>query len=465
MKNIILLGALIVCASATQAQLLKKLKDKVNKTINKDDSKTASSTVDASSSNSNKDHWCDTITADAVGGDGVSYSKAYSGGSDNMNIVYSECSMGLQNNPLGYRLILSQYANGKTQYVVVENGKVVDSDTKVKDQYLGRGMRSETADNSQDNDEMKKYIVADSVRHTIPKTQGKSVTVQKVDDDQVEMALNIVRQSDEYKDKSDAEKKEMEEAMRKGFAMNNGMAGKTITAPATQGANFTTVSGYNVMVKGKNYGKFIMPPTVVVSQDESSIFVVGVDDKSTPLMVTQTKKMPLDKNRFLGNSGRMFKSADYKKAVYIELKQMTENELQQMASGANGSKMIYNALRNDGTVLQLVDYNGLGKFKVTNAGAIININEATGEVYSDNKKLGQFSLGAGEQVETDAVMIGSGPSNIAYFSGSNGSLNYLDGSVKKLGILNPRVTSQNGKTYINWFRKCGGDIYLGKFSY
>ena len=455
MKKIILGLAMFAILASGQAQLFKKLKDKVNKTIGSD---TKPSGEEASSSAAEKDHWCDTIS----GANGISYTKAYSGAG---NIMYDESSLGLTNDPSGYRLILSQYAGGKTIYTIVENGKVIDTDTKVKPEYLGKGRQSGSSGGPGSNDEeMKKYIVADSTHHDIPKTSAKSMKVEKVDDDQVDMALNIMRQTDEYKNSSAAEKQEIEETVKKGISANNSMAGKTINIPASQGANFATVTGYKLIVNGKNYGKFLMPPAVAVSKDETSIFAVGLDDKGAPVMVTQTRRTALDKSKYSGNSGKMLKSADGRRSVYVEQRAMTQAELQRYSSGGSYTAM-YNVLRSDGTGLQVSDYGGNGKFSLTSAGAIINVNETTGELYADNKKLGQFTLPSGERVEPDAVLIGSGPSNIAYYNGSAGSLNYLDGTVKKLGIMYPSIVSQNGTTYMSWFRKCRNDIYIGKLSY
>jgi hypothetical protein len=53
---------------------------------------------------------------------------------------------------------------------------------------------------------MKKYIVGDTMKQNIPKSDAKSMTVQKVDDDQMEAALQIARQTDDYKNMSEAEK-------------------------------------------------------------------------------------------------------------------------------------------------------------------------------------------------------------------------------------------------------------------
>ncbi len=454
-----LLGALFICAAVpARAQLLKKLKEKVNKAVGNDDGNKSSQ---ESGSPGSSERWCDTITVDAVNGDGVSYSKAYSG-SGNVNILYDESTLGLVNNPSGYRLILSEYAGGKTQYTVVENGKVIATDTKVKPEYLARGTRSESSDNPDSEDPMKKYIIADSSKMIIPKTEAKSATIKKIDNNQMDMALNVLRQTDEYKSKTPEEQKELEETIKKGMAMNNSMAGQTFGVPASQGGSFTRITGYKVIVKGKNYGKFMMRPALAVSHDETSVFAVGMDDKGAPVMVTQAKKTPLDKTKFTG-SGKMLISHDGKKAVYYEMKQLTDAETNMLSSGNYAAK--YNVLRPDGSSLQITDYSGMSDFRLTDAGAVINVNENTGEVYADGKKLGQFKLSSGDRLESRSVLIGSTPSSIAYYEGSKGSLHYLDGSTRALGIMFPHVVTQNGKTYMTWFRKCRNDIYIGRFSY
>jgi hypothetical protein len=200
-----------------------------------------------------------------------------------------------------------------------------------------------------------------------------------------------------------------------------------------------------------------------VSNDETSFLAVGMDDKAAPVMITQTKKTAIDKSKFTAVSGKMLKSPDGKKIVYLEQKQLTTQEMEEVSTGK--SKLSYNVLRPDGTGFLLTDYSNLGKYRLTNTGAIINVNESTGEVYADNKKLGKFNLPSGGEVETDAIMIGGSNNNITYYDGSTGSLIYLDGSVKKMGIMFPSVITQNGKTYMSWFRKCKNDIYIGKFSY
>ena len=463
MKHLVLFCALTALASSSQAQLLKKLKDKVNKTIDKATGSENSSQESSGSSSSNE-KWCDTITVDAVGADGVSYSKIYSA-EGRMNIVYNESSLSLGDKK-GYRLILSEYTNGKTQFVVIENGKVIDTDTKVKKEYLPVGGFSFNENNGGDKDprdeKMKKYLIADSMKMNVPKTSAKSVTVKKVEDDQMESALAIAKQTDEYKSMSAEEKKEFEEMMRKGVAQNNAMAGQTFSTPGSQGGSFAAITGYKLIVKGKNYAKFVSIPALEVSNDELNVFAVGMDDQGNPIMVSNGKKTALDKKKFLG-TGSMLRSPDLKKYVYVEQKVMSSEEINEMYSGTT-SKIPYNIMKPDGTTKQVISYN-TGKLMLTNSGAIVTVNGSNGEVFVDGKSAGKFALKDGYQLDSESLLIGSDPANIAYYDGNFGSINYLDGSTKKLGVTFPKVVSENGKNYLQWFRKCKNDIYLAKFAF
>jgi hypothetical protein len=68
----------------------------------------------------------------------------------------------------------------------------VATDTKVHPEWLSKKssqtVRGKDADSE---DPMKKYIVGDTMKQNIPKSDAKSVTVQNVDDDQVEMAIPL----------------------------------------------------------------------------------------------------------------------------------------------------------------------------------------------------------------------------------------------------------------------------------
>lgn len=462
MKNIILAFGLIALAVPSQAQLLKKLKDKVNKTIDKATGSEESSSSSSSSSSSplDEEKWCDSI-------EGVAYTSIYTS-EGKMDIVYSESSVGLGNDKKGYRLILSERANGKTQFVVVENGKVIATDTKVKKEYLGNGVSSafSVGNPGEGRDkQMEKYIVADSTKHTIAKTDAKSVKVKKVEDDQMEMALAVARQTDEYKSMSAEEKKEFEETMKKGVAQNNAMAGQTISVPGQQGGSFSSVNGYRLVVKGKTYGKFLYPPVVEVSNDGANVFAVGIDENAKPVLISNGKKTMLDENKFTGMSGKIVRSPDLKKFVYVEQKKMSSDEIQDMYSADGSAKIPFNILKADGSSMLITDYAGGGKFLLTNSGNVINVNESTAEVYVDGKKAGKFKVRDGYSFDTGALLVGTDAAKIAYYDGMEGSINYLDGTVQKLGILYPTVISENGKNYLSWFRKCKNEIYLAKFAF
>lgn len=478
-RYLLLTCTIAVCGYVpSQAQLLKKIKDKVNKTINNSTGETEKSQDNAGSDNASsvqeKENdksvkWCDTVTVNGTGKDGVEYSLAYSG-SGSINIIYEESSLGLGSGARGYRIIMSERVNNKQQYVVVENGKVIDTDTKVKSQYLPHGSSRQEDGNQggQPDPAMSKYIVGDTMKQHIPKTDATSVTINKVDDDQFEMAMEMARQSEDYKNMSAAEKKEFEETTKAALAKHNSMAGTTIPVAAQPGGNVAIVNGYFLVIKGKKLGKFQMPPVVDVSKDETKVFAVGLDDKGVPVMIANGKKTLLDKNKYMAIGGYILRSPDQKKFVYVEQKKMSDQETEDFlkASSGNGKvTMTYNVLRSDGSSLSVTDHNLSGKFRLTNSGAVININESTGEVYADNKPIGKFPLRNSDRLNNESVLIGNDISQVAYYNGDDGSLTYLDGTVKKLNILYPKVVSENGKSYLSWFRKCKNDIYIARFAY
>lgn len=490
----LILISLVYFNQSSQAQILKKIKNKVNKTLNNNDTsssdnaeedksstetskKNNSSTASPAEEDNKSVKWCDGL--DATGGgsgstgvstkDGVEYKKIYSS-LNGFSILYDESSLGLNNDSKGYRVILSERVNNKNQFVVVENGKVVATDTKVNPEWLSKGSpQTNVKDQGEDGQAaMKKYIVGDTMKHDIPKSDAKSVSVNKIEDDQVEMTLQMARQSDDYKKMSEAEKKEFEETVRAGIAKNNTMAGTTVNVPAQQGGTVALVNGYFLVVKGKKLGKFMMPPVIDVSKDETKVFAVGLNEESVPVMLANGKKTLLDANKYSAMSGRIIKSPDQKKFVYLEQKKMSDKEIEELSNAASSNrrtKLEYNVIKSDGSTMLVTDHNYSGKFRLTNSGALVNMNEETGEVFADNKPIGKFPLQSGERLDPDAVLIGSDISQVAYYNGSEGSFTYLDGTVKKLDIIFPRVISEGGKSYLTWFRKCGKDIYIARFAY
>ena len=185
-------------------------------------------------------------------------------------------------------------------------------------------------------------------------------------------------------------------------------------------------------------------------------------------MIVNGKTTPLDKNKFNAMNGRIVKSPDQKRFVYLESRKMSEKEIEDMANAAGSGKrqvIQYNVIRPDGSTSMVTDYSYNNEFKLTNAGQLVYINEETGEVYADDKLVGKFPLKAGDRLNSDAVLIGNEVSQTAYYDGAEGTFTYIDGTVKKLGMTAPHFSSENGKGYVSWFRKCGKDIYVAKYPY
>ena len=212
----------------------------------------------------------------------------------------------------------------------------------------------------------------------------------------------------------------------------------------------------------------MMPPAVDVSKDETKVFVVGLNESGAPVLLANGKTTLLDKDKYSATMGRIVRSPDQKKFVYLEQKKMNEKELEALSNAASSgqrTKIEYNVIRGDGSIMMVTDHSYDGKFKLTNSGALVNMNEETGEVFADNKSIGKFPVQSGDRLDADAVLIGSDIKQVAYYNGNEGSFTYLDGTVKKLDIVFPRVISEGGKSYLSWFRKCGKDIYIARFAY
>jgi len=496
--------ALVCLATPSQAQLLKKVKDKVNQKLGGGDKNTEKTEEEKSSSDKSQNNnvssasssndsksakWCEGLgesgtgsgnasgsgnSAGASGGsgaaskDGVEHKKIYSS-ANGFNILYDESSFGTGNNSKDFSIVLSEKVNNKYQFVFIQNGNVVAKDSKVHPEWFSKSSQANVRDKKDDRDSaMQKYIVGDTVKHEIPKTDAVTGKVQKIDDDQMEMALQVARQQDDYKKMSDAEKKEFEEDAKKALAANNAMAGTTFTAPAQQGGTVASVTGYFVAVKGKKYGKFMMQPIVEVSSDETKFLAVGMNPQTDPMMIVNGKTILLDKTRFTGSHGRFVRSQDQKKFVYLEQKKLSEKEIEELTNGATSNRrqvIQYNVIRPDGSISMVTDYSYTDKFRLTNSGQLVYFNNETGEAFADDKPIGKFPLKPGDRLNDDAVLIGNDISKLAYYDGSEGTFTYIDGTVKNLGMTAPHFTSEGGKGYVSWFKKCGNDIYIAKFAY
>jgi hypothetical protein len=132
------------------------------------------------------------------------------------------------------------------------------------------------------------------------------------------------------------------------------------------------------------------------------------------------------------------------------------------------AKYIYRILKPDGTVSEFpVTGNfGTADFKLTNNGILVYVNPKNGEVFADGKQVGKFHISGedSDELSGDKLLLGDNVEKICYYS-SDGSLNYPDGTKKKLGMIFPKVVTLNGKTTINWFRQCNNEIYIGKLSF
>ena len=464
----LLLPALTILYTAQSQGFLKKVKEKVS-------GKTETPTAKESNNEKpdNKIAWCDTVIGKI---NTVAYTMAYSS-PNSFTILYDESCLGMGIKKTDYRLILQQQVDRKTQYVIVDNGKITATVSEIKNDQILCGIHSSfdgfnTEGNKKEN---QKYIVAITSTTTVAAQNSKTVTTaQKIDADKVATGYEMAKNTEEYKKLSPEEKKQMDEMMKQMPQMakdynNSGMAGKTITTPEVKGGTYTVPTGYyNIVVKGKNYGKFMGQPYLAVSDDEANVYIVASDDKGKTSFIVNDKKLPMGGKDVPGsyhNPGELLLSPDGKKAAYIEQTVMTESEQQEMIKALqNGGtiKQSFIITKSNGSSFQTTRTDGNNKFRLTNSGAIVYVNVTTGEVFADGKSIGKFNTGT--EFNSSALLLGNDPSKICYYN-EDGSLSYLDGSKKNMGILFPRVIPENGKNYIAWFRKCKNEIYIGKFEF
>jgi hypothetical protein len=448
--------------SAQPQGLLKKIKDK---TSGNDNNKTTES-------NKPKLAWCDTGLVSNT------YALAYSS-PVNFTIMYDESRLGIGRTKNDYHLILKQWGSDKkAQFVIIDNGKVTATVNDLTNDNLIGGIRSPLSGLSAglSNAENEKYIIAETNTTVIPGQKGQTVTApKKVDAGQINQAFELMKTTDEYKKMSPQEKAELEKTMKQmpGMAKeynNSDIAGKTISTPDIKGATYTGATGfYSIIVKGKNYGRFFGQPNLKVSDDEMNVYIVAADGKGKTNFISNDKKISLDGKspNGLGHMGNLLMSPDGKKAAFVEVKMMSEKEQEDMMkSMQNGApyKQNYIVTKSDGSSFQISRADGGDKFKLSNSGALVFVDAKTGEVTADGKTIGKFNtMGTGE-LNSDALLFGSDPSKICYYN-EDGSLSFMDGTKKDMGILFPAVINEGGKNYITWFRKCKNDIYIGKYAF
>ena len=465
------------CIAPANAQLLKKIKEKVTKTVENVTGDNSRSTDGSATPNSNKKeagakiYWCDTMST--IGSD---YTLTYSS-PVNFRIMYDESRLSIRRNKSDYRLILKQSLNNKIQFVIIDNGKVTATvDSLSGHDIIGGVHGSFDGLNGGDNSITDKYIVAETTSIKVEGQDSKTITAPKqIDADQTLLAFEMMKSTEEYKKLSTEEKKELEETIKqipqaaKAFNSSD-MAGKAMTIPGVKGGTYTTANGYySIIINGKNYGKFSGKPILNISADEANVYIVGSDGKSKTDFISNDKRITLASNApsYMGHSGNIIISPDGQKAVFIEMKALSDKEFEDRnKSVEKGGKFTvpYLVTKSDGTSFQIVRTDGGDKYRLTNSGSLVYVDKETREVFSDGKIIGKFSGEADGGTIADGLIVGDTPSKICYYM-DNGSLTYLDGSRKMMGILFPQIITDKGQSYLTWFRKCKNDIYIGKFEF
>jgi hypothetical protein len=267
------------------------------------------------------------------------------------------------------------------------------------------------------------------------------------------------------------EKKQFDEMMKNMPQManeyNKSVGNKTFETPEIKASSGYYISGYRVVVNKKEYGKFGMVQSLVVSPDEKNVFILGRDAKGNNVFIANDKTINIEAKGFTG-TGMLIVNAANNRAVYAELKQKTEAETEADMKDYENAKYIHRILKPDGTIAEcpVTGNFGAADFKLTNYGMLVYINPKTGDVFADGKRTGKFNISNenSDELTGDKLLLGDSPDKICFYS-SDGSLHYMDGSRKNMGIIFPKVTSVNGKTSISWFRQCNNEIYIGKLSF
>ena len=214
------------CISNVHAQLLKKLKDKVNKTVENAAGTGSKPGNDAGNKNSggneaggNKssggnDAGGNNNSSDDVSNNPGGYSLSYSSPL-NFKLMYDESTLRIKRKKLDYRLILQQSVDKKIEFVIVDNGQVTSRSASLSnDQIMGGIHQAMDGLNGGAVAKTENYIIADSTSLTVQGQDSKTFSVPKADENQITKAYEMMKKTDEYKKMSPEEKKELEEQMK-----------------------------------------------------------------------------------------------------------------------------------------------------------------------------------------------------------------------------------------------------------
>lgn len=127
------------------AQILKKIKDKVNKTVeNAAGTGGKSSNAGGNNSSGGNDAGGNNAGGNNSSSDDMSnnpggYSLGYTS-SGNFRIMYDESRLRIKRKKLDYRLILQQQVNNKMEFVIVDNGQVTSRSASLSDDQIFGGV-------------------------------------------------------------------------------------------------------------------------------------------------------------------------------------------------------------------------------------------------------------------------------------------------------------------------------------
>ena len=471
MKKLIATASwLLLFSLSMHGQLLKKLKDKVGNAVEKKATPAAVATPDAtgnttttnasSSSKKETSEWCKLMPQDGT------YQKIYSGATgSSMHILYDESCLGLGSDGKGFTMVITETTNGKTEYVVINNGTETGRYSQMKDEYLPCRKSSQFSTTTAN-----RFVIADSTKVSTTGSKAETIKTKSIDEKKMQEGMDMAKQTDEYKNLSADEKKQVD-AMMKNMPgavgdYNKTMADKTYTVGSTPATSGSYVSGYRIVVNKKEYGKFLAVYKLIVSPDEKNVYAI-VADKAGTVFLANDKKVNLSQKGCNGG-GELLMNNNGTAAVYMEMIPKTSAELEKDANDYDNAVNNYRVIRTDGKVLTVSVTGGYRNvaFKLANNGALIAVNPKTGEITADGKPAGKFNVAKDEAdaLNAQTIFVGETLQNICYYS-SDGSLNFPDGTKKQLGIFYPSITTVNGVTFISWFRQCGKEIYTSSMKF